>query len=310
MRRKYAIATDQFTRYSCVNLISASQTCVPVLDILPFLAALMSAIAHASWNAAARSRADSSAAVTATVTMAGVISIPALFWIGVPPTEAWPWLALGIIFNTVTLRILVAIYRMMPFAMAYPMLRGTIPLAVTGFNIALLPIGLPSLLGVIGILMVSCGVILLGFSGRRQEKIGWKPIALAVLGGITAAAYVITDVKGIAATGDPLVYGVGAAIINAIAMPLFLRANGTSFSRIMNGQLLFGFFASFVSMGSYVLFLYALSHGPIGAASAMRETSVLFALGISMVMLKEKVGALRWTACGLAFAGAALLRLA
>ena len=131
-----------------------------------------------------------------------------------------------------------------------------------------------------------------------------------MLGGVTAAAYVITDVKGISATGDPLVYGVGAAIINAIAMPLFLRANGTSFSRMMNGQLLFGFFASFVSMGSYVLFLYALSHGPIGAASAMRETSVLFALGISMVMLKEKVGALRWIACGLAFAGAALLRLA
>jgi drug/metabolite transporter (DMT)-like permease len=280
------------------------------LEILPFLAALMSAIAHASWNAAARSRADSSAAVTTTVMMAGAISIPALFWVGFPPADAWPWLVLGIVFNIVTLRILVAIYRMMPFAMAYPMLRGTIPLAVTAFNIALLPFGMPSVLGIIGILMVSSGVILLGFSGHRQEKIGWKPIALAILGGISAAAYVITDVKGIAATGSPLPYGVTAAIINAIAMPLFLRANGAPFSRIFNGQLLFGFLASFVSMGSYVLFLYALSQGPIGAASAMRETSVLFALGISMIVLKEKVGALRWFACGLAFAGAALLRLA
>ena len=241
--------------------------------------------------------------------MAGMISVPAAFLIGLPPLEAWTWLILGIVFNTTTLRILVAIYRLMPFAMAYPLLRGTIPLAVTGFNLALLPHATPGIISIAGIVMVSAGVILLGFSGHRQEKIGWKPIALAVLGGITAAAYVITDVKGIAATGDPLVYGVSAAIINAIAMPLFLRIEGTPFSRMMKGQLVFGFFASLFSMGSYLFFLIALTHGPIGAASAIRETSVLFALGISIVMLKEKVGYLRIMACVLAFAGAAILRL-
>lgn len=279
------------------------------MDLLPFLSALLSAITHAGWNAAARSRADSSAAVTATVFMAGVISVPIVFVIGLPPLEAWAWLLLGIVFNTATLRILVAIYRLMPFAMAYPLLRGTIPLAVTGFNLALLPHATPSWLSIAGIIMVSGGVILMGFSGRRQEKIGWKPIALAVLGGTTAAAYVITDVKGIAATGDPLVYGVTAAIINAVAMPLFLRVEGIAFSKMMKGQLAFGFFASLFSMSSYILFLIALTHGPIGAASAIRETSVLFALGISIVMLKEKVGYLRIIACLLAFAGAATLRL-
>jgi len=279
------------------------------LDLLPFLSALLSAITHAGWNAAARSRSDSSAAVTATVFMAGVISVPAVFVIGLPPLEAWTWLVLGIAFNTTTLRILVAIYRLMPFAMAYPLLRGTIPLAVTGFNLALLPHATPGIVSIAGIVMVSAGVILMGFSGHRQEKIGWKPIALAVLGGITAAAYVITDVKGIAATGDPLVYGVTAAIINAIAMPIFLRIEGKPFSRMMKGQFVFGFFASLFSMGSYLLFLIALTHGPIGAASAIRETSVLFALGISIVMLKEKVGYLRIIACLLAFAGAATLRL-
>ena len=279
------------------------------MDLLPFLSALLSAITHAGWNAAARSRSDSSAAVTATVFMAGVISVPAVFVIGLPPLEAWTWLVLGIAFNTTTLRILVAIYRLMPFAMAYPLLRGTIPLAVTGFNLALLPHATPGIVSIAGIVMVSAGVILMGFSGHRQEKIGWKPIALAVLGGITAAAYVITDVKGIAATGDPLVYGVTAAIINAIAMPIFLRIEGKPFSRMMKGQFVFGFFASLFSMGSYLLFLIALTHGPIGAASAIRETSVLFALGISIVMLKEKVGYLRIIACLLAFAGAATLRL-
>lgn len=280
------------------------------MDLLPFLAAVLSAVTHASWNAAARSRSDPSAAVTATVFMAGVISIPFTIWLGLPPLEAMPWLVAGIVFNTATLRILVATYRMMPFAMAYPMMRGTIPLAVTTFNIVFLTHGLPGLIGFLGIIMVSAGVILLSFSGQRQEQVGWKPIALAILGGVTAAIYVMTDVKGIAATGNPVVYGLVAAIINAIAMPLFIRLEGVPFNRIMTGQLRFGFVASLFSMSSYLLFLFALTHGPIGAASAIRETSVLFALLISIFLLKERVGALRWIACILGFAGAAILRLA
>ena len=280
------------------------------MDLLPFLAALLSAVTHASWNAAARSRPDPSAAVTATVFMGGVISIPGTLWLGLPPIEAVPWLLAGIIFNTATLRILVATYRMMPFAMAYPLIRGTIPLAVTALNLLFLSHGLPAALGFVGIIMVSAGVILLSFTGQRQEQIGWKPIALAVLGGCTAAIYVLTDVKGIAATGSALLYGQVAAIINAIAMPLFIRLEGIPFNRIMKGNLKFGFFASLFSMGSYLLFLYALTHGPIGAASAIRETSVLFALTLSIFMLKERVGPLRWVACVLGFAGAAILRLA
>jgi len=232
----------------------------------------LSAVTHASWNAA-RSRHDPGAAVTATVFMAGVISVPFTIWLGLPPLDAVPWLLAGIIFNTATLRILVATYRMMPFAMAYPLTRGTIPLAVTASSILFERMACQGQLGFIGITMVSVGVILLSFSGQRQEQIGWKPIALAILGGVTAAIYVLTDVKGIAITGSPVVYGLMAAIINAIAMPLLLRLEGVPFNQILRGQLQFGFFASLFSMGSYLLFLYALTHGPIGAASAIRETS-------------------------------------
>ncbi len=280
------------------------------MALIPCLAALLSAIFHAGWNAAARSRPNPSAAVTATVFMAGVISVPFIVWFGLPPLEAFPWLLLGIVFNTTTLRLLMAIYRLMPFAVAYPMMRGTIPLAVTALDLAFLPMGYPGALGLLGIVTVSVGVILLAFSGRRQDALGWKPIALAVLGGVTAAAYVITDVKGIALTGSPLVYGLAAAVINALAMPLFMKIEGTPMRAVMGGEYRFGFFASLFSMSSYVLFLYALTHGPVGAASAIRETSVLFALGISVVILKEPVGRLRWIACLLGFLGAVLLRVA
>ena len=279
------------------------------LDLIPFLAALISAIAHAGWNAAARGRPDPGSAITATVVMAGIISIPIAIWLGLPPLAAWPWLILGILFNTAFLRLLMAVYRTTPFSLGYPMTRGTIPLAVTVLHAILPPYGIPSTIGMIGIAMISAGVMLQARSGRQRERIGLRSVILALSGGFCAAGYVLTDVAGIAETGNPLVYGVAAAIVNAVAMPVMLRLEGTSFKRQFSGNIGFGLFTSLFSMGSYVLFLYALAHGPVGPASAIRETSVIFALLIAMLKLREKVGLLRWIACGLAFGGTALLRL-
>jgi drug/metabolite transporter (DMT)-like permease len=280
------------------------------LDPIPYLAALLSALAHAAWNAAARNRPNPNSAVTATVTMAGVISLPFVAFCGLPPFVALPWLLLGVIFNSLTLRILVASYRFMPFGVAYPLMRGTIPLAVTALSLILGLGSSTSTFALLGIISVSIAVTTIAFSGRRVEHIAWKPLILSIVGGVSAALYVLTDVKGIEATGDPIIYGLAAAVVNAVALPLYQRFEGQSLTGLFRGNVVFGLFASCVSMGSYVLFLFALTHGPVGAASAIRETSVLFALAFSLFALKEPVGVVRWIACLLAVLGNILIRMA
>lgn len=63
------------------------------------------------------------------------------------------------------------------------------------------------------------------------------------------------------------------------------------------------------TMGSYGLALWAMTQAPLAVVAALRETSILFGAVIALVLLKEKLIALRIVAaCGIA-AGAILLRL-
>jgi drug/metabolite transporter (DMT)-like permease len=264
---------------------------------------------HAGWNAAARSRDDPSGAITAAVVMAGVVAIPFVIWLGLPPVSALPWLCLGTVVNLISLRLLMTTYRTMPFAMGYPIFRGSIPLAIVAMNFVFLPEQVPHSFGLIGIILISTGVMLLARSGRKLENIGMKPLLLAISGGFFAGAYVLTDVMGIHASGNAIVYGLAAAMINSISMPIVLKLEGMPVGAMLRKNLAFGTLAGIVSMISYGFFLYSLTYGPVGPVSAIRETSVLFALLIAVVTLKERVGPMRWLACALGFAGAALLRL-
>jgi len=50
------------------------------------------------------------------------------------------------------------------------------------------------------------------------------------------------------------------------------------------------------SLGSYWIALWAMTRAPVAAVSALRETSVLFATAMSVLVLKERFGLQR--ACG------------
>ena len=101
------------------------------MTLIVFLAGLASAVLHAAWNAAARMRPDPGHAVAAVVMLSGVVATPFAFVWGFPPAAAWKWVALGMVFNMLTMRALMATYRRLPFAVGYPMVRGIAPLGVS-----------------------------------------------------------------------------------------------------------------------------------------------------------------------------------
>lgn len=59
---------------------------------------------------------------------------------------------------------------------------------------------------------------------------------------------------------------------------------------------------------SYGLALVALRLGSMAEIAALRETSVLFAVLLSAMILRERVGAWRWAAAGAALLGILLMR--
>ena len=64
-----------------------------------------------------------------------------------------------------------------------------------------------------------------------------------------------------------------------------------------------------MKLAAYGIVIWALQSGAMGAVSALRETSVVFAMLIGRVCLRETVNRKRWLACLVVAAGAVCLGL-
>jgi drug/metabolite transporter (DMT)-like permease len=273
-----------------------------------FLAALSSAMLHALWNAAARRRPDPGNGLASVVVMAGVASIPVGLYAGLPPPSSIKWVVGSTVFNLLTMRALMATYRRTPFAVSYPIVRGMAPLSVTLISYFLLRERMsPGAL--VGVGLISAGVLLLAESARRGARFDRTGLLFALAAGFFNACFIITDVQGVRTSGDALPYGFAVGIANSLTMLAMLALEGRRVTGLMKGNVGFGMFAGVLSTGSYLLVLYGFAHGPTGAVSALRETSVFFGLLLAAFMLRERVGALRWTAAALAMLGAVAIRL-
>jgi drug/metabolite transporter (DMT)-like permease len=69
-----------------------------------------------------------------------------------------------------------------------------------------------------------------------------------------------------------------------------------------------GFVAGIIGYVAYAIALWAMTHAPIGAVAAVRESSVLFATAIGALALKERFGKIRWLAAILVVAGLVLVK--
>lgn len=63
------------------------------------------------------------------------------------------------------------------------------------------------------------------------------------------------------------------------------------------------------SIASYGLALWAMTKAPVATVAALRETSILFALVISVVILKERSSIWRYIAGAIIAAGVLILKL-
>lgn len=278
------------------------------MDPVVFLAALASAVLHAAWNAAARHRSDPGQGLAVVLYASGVIAVPLLMITGLPAKAAWPWLAGGLGANIVSARALMAAYRRAPFAVSYPITRGFTPPLVAGAA-ALATGEFPSNRALLGIAAVSLALVMLA---GRTLRLGETPVSgmlLAAVSSVFAAGYVFTDAQGVRAAGSVLAYGFAIPLLNGIALGGLGVAEGRSPWRLPWSDWRFGFLACLVSYASSLLVLYAFTHGPTGPVAALRETSVLFAIGFAAWMLTERVGRLEWLSAMIAVAGIALLRL-
>lgn len=289
----------------------------------PFAAALASAFLHAAWNAAVKANAAPREAMSAQMMAAALLALPPLAWAGLPVAAAWPWLLASTLLGMVHVHALLRAYDSGGFGTVYPMARATSVLFVA----AVAPAAMGETLGAgaaAGMACIALALLVLAADTRRAVPVLPRDAAPAsssrpsvfpmaalgwtLLAGGSAAAYVLADARGVRAAGSALSYGCAVSVSNALAMGWLTRSAGSPLT-VLRRRWTVGLPAAFASMSSYLLILWVWQHAPVAPASALRDTSAIFAMLIAVLWLKEPLPARRAAALLLALAGLPLLRL-
>lgn len=277
--------------------------------------ALMAAVLHAFFGALQKGRHDpwlSRAAIDASY---GVIAAPiALFIVPWPEPHMWAIFAGAFVIHTVYKCAQAMTYTRGAYTVVYPVVRGTGPLfAVIGAGLVFGEhftagqwAGLAALLaGIYGLALYNWRNLTLGRDTLMPA------LVMAVLTGLTVAAYTTYDAWGIRATLDPFTFIAWFFFIDGFAMPVYTFPRWRHLARseilpLMRRGVM-GAFAAYFSFGAILL---ATRIDTVGQAAVLRETSVVFAALIGWLMLGEKVGARRFALMALIAAGAVIVEMA
>jgi drug/metabolite transporter (DMT)-like permease len=278
------------------------------MDSWQVAAALLSAVLHAGWNAAVKSHARPAEIMTAQMVIGALLGLPALLWTGLPAAASLPWLAGSTCINLVIVTALLRAYGLIGFGTAYPMVRALSVMLVTPAATLLSGEQL-SVYGLLGIGLIATSLFLLAAGNRGPAAVPRKALLWMALAGLATASYVLCDAQGVRRAGSPLAYCFVVSATNAAAMFAFqgLAARQWRSAVTYAGVALPIAIAATVS---YLLILWVWAHAPVAPASALRDTSSIFAIVIAVVWLREPFTKLRLFAILLSVAAVPLLRLA
>lgn len=287
------------------------------LPLTVTFAVLVAAVAHATWNAIAHGIKDQLVAFGLIGVGSLVVAVPLILASPFPLAACWPYLLGSVFIHVFYNLLLMRSYRYGQFGQVYPLARGTSPLVVTVLA-AVFAAERPSPPQIGGVLVVSCGLALLVFAGRRAGSAGGSAggsrAALLAAGatGLTIAAYTTVDGLGVRLSGSSVAYIGWLMLLESMCVPAWalLQRRREVLDGLSRGVLLSGVSAGALSVLAYGLVLWAQTRGALAPIAALRETSVIFGAVIGTVVFREPFGRWRIAATMLVVAGVLLLNVA
>jgi drug/metabolite transporter (DMT)-like permease len=277
------------------------------MDTTLVLAALLSALLHASWTAAVKHTGQTTEAMTGQMVAAALVSLPLLLWLPWPAAQAWGWMAASCFFNWLGILCLLRAYERGAYGAVYPLSRATMVLVIAPLSVVFAGERL-SVAAWIGIACIASSLVLMASQARGGQRLGTDVLGWTLLGGVFSAICVMLDVQGIRSSGSPIAYGCCAAVVNGSLMLLRQRRRPGLWTAIVrHRRVVVG--SGVVSMASYLLIVWVFTQAPMAISAALRDTSALFAVLISVFVLKEKLGRLQQLAVLVAGCAVPLLRL-
>jgi drug/metabolite transporter (DMT)-like permease len=265
------------------------------MPVAAFLAVLLAACTHASWNLVAKTAARSRHFVWLYSMASLLIWTGPAIWVLVHThwhAGPQPWLALG---ATALLHLAYSLalqsgYRAGDLSLVYPIARGTGPL-LSFAGAALLLGERPGWIPLIGVLLVAGGIALVAELWRPRRQSPRAGILWGLLTGACIASYTLNDgwaVKYLAIS--PILVDFTGNLFRAIVLARPALTNVTQMRQEVRE---FGRAALVVgALGplGYILVLWAMTMAPISHVAPARELATLVGTYFGSRLLKERIG--------------------
>ena len=125
------------------------------------------------------------------------------------------------------------------------------------------------------------------------------------------ASYSIVDAVGTRITQSAISYYGASTTVNAVLLAFYLsRFHPSVIGRVYRDASLTFFIGGNASYFAYVAILWACLSLPVAVVSSLRETSVLFAVILGVLILKERVTLFKIAVILIIFCGVIVLRIA
>ncbi|MBA3449075.1 MAG: EamA family transporter [Pseudaminobacter sp.] len=275
-----------------------------------FLAVLAAAAMHATWNAMIKMRVDRFASISLTALGMSLAALPVLPFVEFPHLAVWPFIIASLIIHVGYRLFLVMAYEAGDLAQTYPLARGAAPLMTT-LGAALLLAEIPEPLAILGIALLSSGTLLMAFrGGARLGSLDRRGVGFALTTSVFVAGYTLTDGSGARLAASASSYAAWLFLCDSLcSLAIGLYYRGRGLFAIMAVEWKIGVLTGLLSAGSYWIAMWAMTKAPIASVAALRETSILFAMVISVFALREKMTPWRGVAALCIVAGVVALRL-
>ena len=273
-----------------------------------FLAVLLAAFLHAGWNAIVKTGLSKQSSMFMLSVGHALIGAVVVAGRDIPALEVWPWLLASGLIHMAYQVFLAFAYEQGDLSRVYPIARGAAPMIVLIASIFFLgdPVRLVEYVGIavlgLGIFLMARGV----FSSQESRRL--LPFALG--SAAATAGYSLADGLGARVSGDALGYVGWLMILSALFYtPAAMAIRGVSVVRVPMRAWGPGLIAAGASFAAYAIAVWAMTIAPIAVVTALRETSILFAVLLGWLLFGERMDRQKAVAAVVIVAGVIMTRL-
>ena len=279
------------------------------METIVFIPILLASILHACWNAMVKGHSNKVIAVSAIMFGHVPASIIAIFFLPAPSVECIPYIIVSSFIHQGYNWFLLTSYKIGDLTKVYPIARGFGPIVATIVSIVFLGL-LMDKISIISISLICTGIIVIGLFGYKGIN-NLIIVKFSLITGIFIGLYSIVDGYGARISLSAISYMSWVFILSATMFPVLLKLQNYNniFKDVINeGKSIF-WIGGFISFIVYSIVVWGFTKAPIPMVSALRETSIVFAVFIGYFFLSEKINVLKVISIILIFTGVVGLKL-